>query len=251
MNDTEKTSVPSQRSPWAKLLLAVLVVGVIGYLWVGEGLSFENIARHDAGLRAYQQAHPWSVYSVAFIIYVAATGIALPGASVLTLASGWLFGFLPGLLLVSFASTSGASLAFLLSRHVFGPVVQFRYRDKLQMFDDALARDGALYLFTLRLIPAIPYTGINVAMGLTSIKLRTFWWVSQLGMLPATVVYVSAGVAAPDLHALGEGSVTQLLSPQVLGALALVGLFPLVVRLVRKRRLILTARGLGETTDRF
>ena len=247
----EETRVPRWRSARAKLLLAVLVAGIVGFLWVGEGLSFESIARRDACLRVYQQTNPWFVYSVAFVIYVAATGISLPGASVLTLGFGWLFGFLPGLLLVSFASTSGASLAFLLSRHVFGPVVRSRYRDKLQMFDDLLARDGAFYLFTLRLIPAIPYTGINIAMGLTRIKLSTFWWVSQLGMLPATIVYVSAGAIAPDLHALGEGSVAQLLSPQVLGALALVGLFPLVVRLVRKRRLVLTARGLGETIDRL
>ena len=226
-----------RRSTRAKLavLLVVLMVVIIGYLWVSEGLSFEVVARQESNLRGYQQAHPLFTYGVAFLVYVTVTGVSLPGASVLTLVFGWLFGFWSGLLLVSFASTSGASLAFLLSRHVLGRVIQSWYGARLQTFRDALARDGALYLFILRLIPAVPYTGINLVMGLTSIGLGTFWWVSQLGMLPATVVYVSAGATVPDLQTLSERGVAGILSPELLGAFALLGLFPLLVKLALKR----------------
>ena len=207
----------------------------VGYLWVAAGLSFEAVAQQEIEMRAYQQAHPGLVYGVAFLCYVAVAGISLPGVSVLTIVCGWLFGFLPGLLLVSFASTAGASLAFLLSRHALRRVIQSWYPERLRMFLGALARDGALYLFGLRLIPAVPYTGVNLVMGMTQIGLWTFWWVSQLGMLPATAVYVSVGAMAPDLRTVSERGITGILSPELLGALTIMGLFPLLVKLAIRR----------------
>ena len=221
----------------SKLAVIVIVVAVAtaGYLRFGDALSLEAIARQESSLRVYQQAHPLLVYGVALAIYVAVTGLSLPGAAVLTLVFGWYFGFLPGLLLVSFASTTGASLAFLLSRYVLRQSIQARFGDRLRTFNDALTRDGAFYLFTLRLVPAVPFFVINLVMGLTPLGLRTYWWVSQFGMFPGTAVYVYAGATVPDLQTLSERGVSGVLSPQLLVAFLLLGLFPLLVKLVMKR----------------
>ena len=217
------------------VLLAVAAVAVAAYLRFGDALSLAAIAEQEAALRAYQQARPWLVYGAAFLVYVAVTGLSLPGAAVLTLVFGWYFDFLRAVLLVSFASTTGASLAFLLSRYVFRHGVQSRFGDRLRSFNDALARDGALYLFTLRLVPAVPFFVINLVMGLTPLRLGTFWWVSQVGMLPGTAVYVYAGAAVPDLQVLSESGVGGIVSPQVLAAFVLLGLFPLLVKMVMRR----------------
>ena len=231
-------AVPEPRTtPWSKLAVLALVVAAIvgGYLQFGEALSFEGIAAQESSLRGYQTAQPVLVLGVAFAIYVAVTGLSLPGAAVLTLVFGWYFGFLPGLLLVSFASTTGASLAFLMSRYILRGSIQSRFGDKLATFNDALARDGAFYLFTLRLVPAVPFFVINLVMGLTPVRLGAYWWVSQLGMLPGTAVYVYAGATVPDLQTLSEQGAGGILSPQLLAAFVFLGIFPLLVKLVMKR----------------
>ena len=217
------------------VLLAVAVVAVAAYLRFGDALSLAAIAEQEAALRAYQQAHPWLVYGAAFLVYVAVTGLSLPGAAVLTLVFGWYFDFLRAVVLVSLASTTGASLAFLLSRYVFMDAVQSRFGGRLRAFNDALARDGALYLFTLRLVPAVPFFVINLVMGLTPLRLGTFWWVSQVGMLPGTAVYVYAGSAVPDLQVLSERGLGGIVSPQVLAAFVLLGVFPLLVKTIMRR----------------
>ena len=217
------------------VLLAVAAAAVVGYLQLGDALSLAAIAEQEAALRAYQQDHPWLVYGAAFLVYVTVTGLSLPGAAVLTLVFGWYFDFLRAVLLVSFASTSGASLAFLLSRYVFRDAVQSRFGGRLRAFNDALARDGALYLFTLRLVPAVPFFVINLVMGLTPLRLGAFWWVSQVGMLPGTAVYVYAGAAVPDLQLLSERGLGGIVSPQVLAAFVLLGVFPLLVKTVMRR----------------
>ena len=217
------------------VLLAVAAVAVAGYLRFGDALSLAAIAEQEAALRDYQQAHPWLVYGAAFLVYVAVTGLSLPGAAVLTLVFGWYFDFLRAVVLVSFASTAGASLAFLLSRYVFRDAVQSRFGGRLRAFNDALARDGALYLFTLRLVPAVPFFVINLVMGLTPLRVGTFWWVSQVGMLPGTAVYVYAGSAVPDLQVLSERGLGGIVSPQVLAAFVLLGVFPLLVRTIMRR----------------
>ena len=217
------------------VLLAVAAVAVAGYLRFGDALSLAAIAEQEAALREYQQAHPWLVYGAAFLVYVAVTGLSLPGAAVLTLVFGWYFDFPRAVVLVSFASTTGASLAFLLSRYVFRDAVQSRFGGRLRAFNDALARDGALYLFTLRLVPAVPFFVINLVMGLTPLRVGTFWWVSQVGMLPGTAVYVYAGSAVPDLQVLSERGLGGIVSPQVLAAFVLLGVFPLLVRTILRR----------------
>lgn len=217
------------------VLLAVVLAAAAAGLRFGDALSLAAIAEQEAALRAYRQAHPGLVYGAAFLVYVAVTGLSLPGAAVLTLVFGWYFDFLRAVVLVSFASTTGASLAFLLSRYVFRDAVQSGFGGRLRAFNDALARDGALYLFTLRLVPGVPFFVINLVMGLTPLRLGTFWWVSQVGMLPGTAVYVHAGAAVPGLQVLGERGLAGIVSPQVLGAFALLGVFPLLVGAVVRR----------------
>ena len=212
------------------VLLSVLVTATTGYLWFGDSLSLEGIARQESALRDYRQAHPALVYGAAFAIYVAVTGLSLPGATVLTLVFGWSFGFLAGLLLVSFASTTGASLAFLLSRFVLREWIQTRFGSRLRTFNDALVRDGAFYLFTLRLIPAVPFFVVNLVMGLTPLALGTYWRVSQIGMLPGTALYVYAGASVPDLQTLSEQGARAVLSPRLFWALAFLAGGALVAR---------------------
>jgi uncharacterized membrane protein YdjX (TVP38/TMEM64 family) len=181
-------------------------------------------------LREFTLQHFAQALAIAFVIYVGVTGLMLPGAVVMSLVIAWLFGFWPAVVLVSFASTTGATLALLLSRYMFRDAVQSRFGDRLAAFNSALEREGAFYLFTLRLIVGVPFFVINLVMGLTPIKVRTFWWVSQLGMLPGTVVYVWAGSSVPTLHDIQSDGLSSILSWQVIVAFALLGVFPLLIK---------------------
>lgn len=239
-NLSVSSSQPSQR-PWQKYaLLAAIVIGASALYWrFGDALSLEALATKEVELKEYQQEHPLLVYGAAFGVYVAVTGLSLPGATAMTLLVGWYFKFVPGLILVSFASTTGATIAFLLSRYLFREGIQHKFGDKLKSFNAALDREGALYLFTLRLVPLVPFFVINVVMGLTRIRTWTFWWVSQLGMLAGTTVYVYAGSSVPDLKTLSEQGAKAVFSPaqltQLTIAFVLLGLFPLAVKFVMKR----------------
>ncbi len=178
------------------------------------------------------------VYGLALLVYVVVTGLSLPGATVLTLVYGWYFGFIRGVVLVSFASTMGATLAFLLSRFLFRDAIQRRFGDRLAKFNEALEREGPFFLFTLRLIPAVPFFVINAVMGLTPIRTRTFWWVSQLGMFAGTIVYVYAGSSVPSLRTLSDNGINAVFTPiqltQIVIAFGLLGVFPLAVRWMMK-----------------
>ncbi len=180
-------------------------------------------------------AYPIPVLGLSFLVYVIATGFSLPGASLLTLFLGWLLGFGQGLLLVSFASTAGATMAFLMSRFLLNNIIQSKFGDRLEKFNKALKKEGAFYLFTLRLIPAVPFFVINIVMALTPIPTRTFWWVSQVGMLPGTIVFVYAGTQFPRLSDLAEKGAAGILTPQLLVAFILLGFFPFVVKKIIDR----------------
>ncbi len=221
-------------------VLGLLVVAVAFAYWrFGDTLSLENLARQETQLRAFQAQHPWLVYGLAFLVYALATGLSLPGATVLTLAYGWYFGWARGVVLVSFASTTGATLAFLLSRFLFRDAIQARFGERLRSFNESLEREGPFFLFMLRLIPAVPFFVINAVMGLTPLKTRTFWWVSQLGMFAGTLVYVYAGSSVPNLQTLADQGIGAVFSPtqmaQIIGAFVLLGTFPLLARWVIKR----------------
>ena len=212
----EFTSASGQSRSWLKWTIAALVLVLIGTIWgtQRDQLSLARMAEHETDLRRFQQESPWLVYGIAFAIYVAVTGLSLPGAAPLTLLMAWYFGFWRAVVLVSFASTTGATLAFLLSRYLFRDSIERRFSSRLSAFYQALEREGAFYLFTLRLIPAVPFFVINAVMGLTRLRVWTFWWVSQVGMLAGTCVYVYAGSSIPSLSQLADPS--QLRSADIL-----------------------------------
>lgn len=216
------------------VMVCVACAVAVGYWQLGDNLTLANLARQESRLREFQQRHPVLVYAAAFLVYVSVTGLSLPGATVLTLMYGWYFGLIRGVVVVSFSSTAGATLAFLLSRFLFRHMIQRRFGDRLDNFNRALEREGPFYLFTLRLIPAVPFFVINAVMGVTPVRTRTFWWVSQLGMLPATVVYVYAGSSVPSLQSLADKGVSAAFTPgqltQILVAFVLLGIFPIAVR---------------------
>ena len=208
------------------LLAAVaLLAGLFFAFDLHQYLTLETLqARRDEFI-ALKNESPWLVTGVAFIGYVLVTALSLPGALVMTLAMGALFGLLWGTLLVSFASSIGATLAFLVSRYLLRDAVQQRFGDKLKTINDGIARDGALYLFTLRMVPVFPFFLINLLLGLTAMRARTFYWVSQLGMLAGTLVFVNAGTQLAQLK-----SLSGILSPGLLFSFVLLGVFPVLAK---------------------
>ncbi len=211
-----------------KTLIVLLVVAVIA-LFFGMGLDQYltlNALKESREKFAVMQAQsPWLTTLVFFSGYVVVVALSLPGATIMTLAIGALFGFWYGTLLVSFASTIGATLAFLASRYLLRDMVQRRFGDKLKGINEGMAKDGALYLFLLRLMPIFPFVLINLLMGLTHIRTTTFYWVSQLGMLAGTLVYVNAGTQLARVD-----SLSGILSPVLLLSFALLGVFPLLAK---------------------
>ena len=228
---------PLGPAAWPRVVAAILLVTIIVGLMIalrGE-LQLSKLVQYESRLRAWQDQQPLLVFGVALIVYIVVTGFSIPIATGLSLLYGWYFGFWRGLLVVSFGSTAGATLAFLMSRYLLREIVQRRFGDRLQRFNEELEREGAFYLFTLRLLPIVPFFVVNAVMGLTPLRTRTFWWVSQIGMLPATMVYVYAGSTAPDLRTLSEQGVQALPVGQITLALVLLGLFPLATRLLVRR----------------
>jgi uncharacterized membrane protein YdjX (TVP38/TMEM64 family) len=211
------------------LLLAILTVITLFFLlgW-HQQFKLEAIKERRDWLKSQVEEHLLVSIVVSFVVYIAVSGLSLPGgATVLSLLAGFLFDLWLGVLIVSFASTAGASLAFLSSRYLFRDLVQRRLCNWLEPVHRGLEKDGAYYLLTLRLVPAVPFFVINLAMGLTRMPLWQYWWVSQLGMLPATILYVNAGKQLRSIE-----SAKEVLSPTLLVSLALLGLAPIAFRLL-------------------
>ena len=217
------------------ILLIVAAVAVFFALDLGSYLTLQGIQDALGQFSRWRDSAPYLVSGVFFLIYVAVTALSLPGAAILTLAAGALFGLWWGLLLVSFASSIGATLAFLVSRFILRDTVQQRFGARLKTINAGVEREGAFYLFALRLVPLFPFFLINLLMGLTPLKTRTFYWVSQVGMLPGTAVYINAGTQLASLESLGG-----IMSPSLLLSFALLGLFPLLAKkllgLINRRR---------------
>jgi pyruvate/2-oxoglutarate dehydrogenase complex dihydrolipoamide dehydrogenase (E3) component/uncharacterized membrane protein YdjX (TVP38/TMEM64 family) len=209
------------------LLLLALAIGAFVALDLGRYLSFEQLKASQASFDQLYAQQPVMVAAVYFGVYVLATALSIPGAVIITLGGGAVFGLWQGLLLVSFASTLGATLAFLASRFVLREWVEARFGQRLADINAGVDKEGAFYLFTLRLIPVVPFFLINLLMGLTRMKTWTYYWVSQLGMLAGTAVYVNAGTQLAQLD-----SVRGILSPALLGSFVLLGIFPLLARRV-------------------
>jgi pyruvate/2-oxoglutarate dehydrogenase complex dihydrolipoamide dehydrogenase (E3) component/uncharacterized membrane protein YdjX (TVP38/TMEM64 family) len=209
------------------LLLLALVIGAFVALDLGRYLSFEQLKASQASFDQLYAQQPVMVAAVYFGVYVLATALSIPGAVIITLGGGAVFGLWQGLLLVSFASTLGATLAFLASRFVLREWVEARFGQRLADINAGVDKEGAFYLFTLRLIPVVPFFLINLLMGLTRMKTGTFYVASQIGMLAGTAVYVNAGTQLAQLD-----SVQGILSPALLGSFVLLGIFPLLARRV-------------------
>jgi uncharacterized membrane protein YdjX (TVP38/TMEM64 family) len=207
-----------------KAVLALVLIGAIAAYFIfdlGQYLSLENFKASQADIVAAKDANPALYIAGFFLLYVAVTGLSIPGAAIMTLVAGALFGVVLGTLIVSFASTMGATLAFLSSRYLLRDWVQGKFGERLRAVDDGLEKDGAFYLFTLRLIPVFPFFVINLLMGLTRIKTGTFFWVSQIGMLPATIVFVNAGTQISRIE-----STAGLLSPTLIASFVALAFFP-------------------------
>lgn len=209
------------------LFLIVLLGAIIGFFSSGwrHQFSLEALKSHQQFLAAYRQAHELQMAAGFAGIYIAFTALSLPAAALLTVAGGALFGLLEGTLLVSFAASIGATLAFLASRFVFRDAVQRHFADRVAAVDREIRREGAFYLLTLRLVPVVPYFIVNLLMGLTSLRLVTFYWVSQVGMLASTVVFVNAGTQLAELD-----SISGVLSAKLIGSLLSLALLPLLAR---------------------
>ena len=211
-----------------KLIIVGLVAAAALSFWLldlGQYFSLAYVKQSQASFQAYYQAHPALMLGGFFGVYVLVTAFSLPGAAVMTLLGAALFGFWPTLLVVSFASSIGATAACFFARFVLGNWVQGKFKDKLEAINRGVEREGAFYLFTLRLVPIFPYFVINLVMGLTKMPLWTFYWVSQVGMLAGTAVFVNAGKELGRIT-----SLSGILSPGLIISFVILGLFPLTVK---------------------
>lgn len=227
-----------------KPLLFIALIAAFAGMWLLDVHQFFTLHGLKDSLQQFQlwQAQqPLLLALVFFLVYILAAALSFPGVGVMTVAAGALFGVVWGLVLVSFASSVGAVLAFLSARYLFRDTVQQRFNSRLQKVNDGMARDGAFYLFTLRIVPVVPFFLINLLMGLTRIRVWTFYWVSQLGMLPGTLLYVNAGT---QLAAIDEMS--DILSPGLLVSLLLLGIFPWLAKKLGQKITTLQTRNRSE-----
>jgi dihydrolipoamide dehydrogenase len=205
--------------------LLILLIAAAVYFDLHQSITLANFKASQVEVNNWVSANQLIAAISYLAIYVAVTAVNIPGATVMTLIAGALFGVVQGVIVVSFASTIGATLAFLLSRYLLRDFVEQRFGNTLTRINKGIDKDGPYYLFTLRLIPVFPFFAINMVMGLTRLNVRSFFWVSQLGMLPATILYVNAGTQIGQLESL-QG----ILSAEIIGSFALLGIFPLLTR---------------------
>ena len=210
---------------FAVIVIILALIGAFFYFDLGQLLTLESIKAKQAAFAEYYNNHPLSTIGIYMGVYITSTALSLPGAALLTLLGGALFGTLHGTVIVSFASTTGATLAFLVSRFLLRDWVQNKFSQYLKKINDGIAKEGSFYLFTLRLIPAVPFFVINLVMGLTPMKTITFFFVSQIGMLAGTIVYVNAGTQLSKLDSLAG-----ILSPNLLLSFVILGLFPIIAK---------------------
>lgn len=222
---------------WLRLVAGVLFAATVALIYAQfrDVLSLSALAEHEDSLRQHLHSKPVRVALLAALLYVAITGLSLPGSTSLTVLFGWYFGFWRGLLLVSFASTAGATIAFFISRCLLYVPLEAKFGSQLAKFRESLQREGTFYLLSLRLIPVIPFFIVNTIMGLTPIRLSSFWWASQLGMLPSSAIFVYTGSSVPSLKALADQGVAGILTTNTLAALILLGVFPILARFAMKR----------------
>ena len=222
-----------------KILLLIAVFTIVVALFFAfdlqKYLTLEYLKSSKAFLISSYEKNPILVLGSYFLFYIVITAFSLPGAVWMTLGGGAFFGLFAGTVIVSFASSIGATLAMLIARFLLRDWVQSRFEKQMQIINAGINKDGGFYLFTLRLAPAVPFFVINLGMGLTQLRAGTFYWVSQLGMLPGTLVYINAGSELGKIQSVGE-----ILSPTLIASFVLLGIFPLLVKkmlaFIEKRR---------------
>jgi uncharacterized membrane protein YdjX (TVP38/TMEM64 family) len=221
MSDNKKSYIQ-------KIIIVLVIAGLIIAFKVfnlSEYLTLSYIKDSQAKFEALYSENRGTVIAGYMAIYILVTSLSLPGAAIMTLAAGALFGLVVGTIVVSFASTIGATLACFVSRFVLRDWIQGKFGDKLKTINEGIEKEGSLYLFTLRLIPIFPFWLINLVMGLTKMPLRTFYWVSQIGMFAGTIVYVNAGKELGKIE-----SLSGILSPTLILSFVLLGLFPIITK---------------------
>ena len=218
-----------EKNKQIKILLLIAIFTIVVALFFvfdfQQYLNLEYLKSSKELFISYYEKNPFLVLVSYFLVYVSMAVFSLPGAVWMTLGGGAFFGLLTGTVVVSFASTIGATLAMLISRFLLRDWVQGRFAQQMRVINSGIKKNGGLYLFTLRLLPVVPFFVINMGMGLTPLRTLTFYWVSQLGMLPGTILYVNAGSELAKIESLGD-----ILSPTLIGSFVLLGIFPLAVK---------------------
>lgn len=208
------------------IIMLIIILVMVFYLFdLGQYINLDYLKSQKQAIQDYYTMQPLYTMTLFFIAYVVMAALSLPGAAIMTLAGGAIFGLVKGTILISFASTIGATLAFLISRTLIRDYIQTKFGDSLASINEGIKKDGPFYLFTLRLVPVFPFFIVNLVMGVTPIKTSAFYWVSQLGMLAGTMVYVNAGTQLGQLE-----SVSGILSPALIGSFVLLGVFPLIAK---------------------
>lgn len=213
------------------VIVFIVLIALFKMLHLDQYLTLSYIKASQEKFELLYAQRKALVIAGYIVIYILVTSLSLPGAAVMTLAGGALFGLLTGTLVVSFASAIGATLACLVSRFVLRDWVQRKFGDKASKVNEGIEKEGSFYLFTLRLIPVFPFWMINLVMGVTKMPILTFYWVSQVGMLPGTIVYVNAGKEVAKID-----SLSGILSPGLIFAFVLLGIFPLAVKKMLRKR---------------
>ena len=211
-----------------KVVIVLVIIGLIAAFKIfglADYFSLTFLKESQQNFQTMYINNQVPVLAAFLAIYVLVTSLSLPGAAIMTIAAGALFGLLVGTIIVSFASTIGATIACFFARFLLRDWVQTKFGNKLKVVNEGIEKEGAFYLFTARLIPYIPFVLINLAMGLTKIPLRTYFWVSQIGMLPATIVYVNAGKEVAKIS-----SVKDIASPTLIISFILLGVFPIIIK---------------------
>lgn len=212
----------------SKIIIALVLVALIAAFFLFDLQQYFNLGylkSQKSGLQQLFAEQPIRVSTLYFTVYVLVAALALPAAAILTLAGGAIFGFWHGLILVSFASTIGATIAFLLTRYLFHDAVQKKFGPRLEVINNGIEKEGAFYVFGLRLVPLFPFVVVNSVLGLTPLKTLTFYWASQTGMLAGTAVYVYAGTQLATID-----SIADILSTKLLLSFALLGVFPIIAK---------------------
>lgn len=211
-----------------KIILATVILSVIAAFFIfdlAQYFNLEYLKSQKDSLNALYNENPIIVSLIFFFIYVCVAAFNLPAAGLLTVAAGAILGFWNGLFVVSFASSIGATIAFLMTRYLFHDAIQAKFGDRLEAINSGIEREGAFYVFGLRLVPLFPFFVVNSVLGLTKLKTWTFYWASQIGMIAGTAVYVNAGTQLADISSLGD-----IASPKLLGSFALLGVFPILAK---------------------